>query len=92
MSMSLNKIACAFAALGLLTATAGAATLTNSDHMLHKLTFKPAYGHIQHVTLKAGQKVNINCSKGGELMLGKDSEKCSAKTTKIDIKGGKFVI
>lgn len=90
--MTIKKLALALATLGLMAASAGAATLTNSDHMMHRLTFKPAYGHVQHVALKAGQKVRINCSKGGELWLGKASEKCTAKTMTIDIRNGKFVI
>ncbi len=87
-----NKITLAVAALGLMAATAGAATVVNTDHMAHRLTFKPAYGHVQHVSLKAGHKARINCSKGGMLSLGKETEKCTAKTNTIDIKNGKFVI
>ncbi len=90
--MTINRMALALAVFGLMAASAGAATLTNSDHMIHRLTFKPSYGHAQHVALKAGQKVRINCSKGGELWLGKESEKCTVKTMTIDIKNGKFVI
>lgn len=90
--MTTKKIALAMAALGLMATGASAATLTNSDHKMYKLTFKPAYGHVQHVALKAGQKVRINCSKGGELWLGKESDKCTAKTLTIDIKDGKFAI
>lgn len=90
--MTITKIAAAIAALGLMAATAGAATLSNSDRMIHKLTFKPAYGHMQRVSLKAGQKIRINCSKGGELALGKETGKCTAKKMTIDIKDGKFVI
>ncbi|MBK8768902.1 MAG: hypothetical protein IPM06_00555 [Rhizobiales bacterium] len=90
--MNIIRIASIAAALALATGAASAASLVNADKAPYRINYMPAHGKLKHITLAAGHEAKINCMKGGMLSMGKLSEQCDAKTQKITIRGGKFVI
>ena len=79
-------------ATALMISAASAMTVVNTDTSLHKIMFVPKHGHAHHYSLAAGHHRSIDCKSGGMLTLGKDSQSCDAKTAKVTIKGGKFVM
>lgn len=90
--MNITRIASAALALALVTGAASAASLVNTDKKVHHVNFLPVHGKVKHYSLSAGHTVNINCAKGGTLTLGKASEQCDSKTSKITIRDGKFMV
>jgi hypothetical protein len=90
--MNIIRIASAALALALVTGAASAASLVNTDTKRHQVNFMPMHGKVKHYSLASGHSVNINCAHGGTLKMGKVSEQCDAKTSKITIKDGKFEV
>jgi hypothetical protein len=79
-------------ATGIAASAASAAVITNTDKAPASITFTPKHGKAMHFTLRHNHFRTLACKTGGTVMLGKDSQSCSAKTAKIVIKGGKLVI
>jgi hypothetical protein len=79
-------------ATGLAASAASAAVITNADTASAAITFTPKHGKAMHFTLKPHHYRTLACKSGGTVTLGKNSLSCSAKTAKIQIKGGKLVI
>ena len=74
------------------TASVKHSSVFNADKKLVRFTFAPTKGKMVHYALAGGHNARLNCSKGGTLTLGKNTESCNAKTSKITIKNGDFVI
>lgn len=88
-----NRILIAGAiAAALLVPAANAATLVNTDSAAHKIVFTPKGGKAHSYTLAAHHHRAIDCKAGGTVTIGKASASCDAKTAKLLIKGGKFVM
>jgi len=77
---------------GLMVSAANAVTVINTDKTPRLVEFTPKGGHMHRYTLAAHQHRSIDCKYGGTLSLGKSSQTCDAKTAKISIRHGKFVI
>jgi opacity protein-like surface antigen len=79
-------------AAALLVPAANAATVVNTDSAAHKIVFTPKGGKAHSYTLAAHHHRSLDCKAGGTVAIGKDSTSCDAKTAKVLIKGGKFVM
>lgn len=79
-------------ATALLVPAANAATVVNTDSMAHKVVFTPKGGKAHSYTLAAHHHRSLDCKAGGTVTIGKASTACDAKTAKLMIKGGKFVM
>jgi len=77
---------------GLMVSAANALTVVNTDKSPRQVEFTPKGGHMHRYTLAAHHQRSIDCKNGGTLALGKSSQSCDAKTAKISIRHGKFVI
>ena len=90
--MITRTLIAAATAVGLLATAASAMTVVNSDKATERFVFIPKHGKAHHLALKSGHHMSLSCKHGGELTLGKQSQACTASTSKIWIKSGKFVI
>ncbi len=90
--MNITRIATTAVALALMAGAAGATSVTNTDKTVRHVNFLPLHGKVKHYSLASGHSVDINCAKGGKLVLGKATSQCDAKTMKIIIKDGKFQV
>ncbi len=90
--MIIHTLIAAATAVGLLATAATAMTVVNSDKATEYFVFTPKHGKAHHLALKPSHHLSLSCRHGGELTMGKQSQACTASTSKIWIKSGKFVI
>lgn len=79
-------------AASLMVTAANAVTVVNSDRTTHHIIVQPKDGHMMRYTLAGHQHRSLDCKPGSTLKLGKESQTCDAKISKIFIKAGKFSI
>lgn len=90
--MIIRSLLAAGVAAGLMVSAANAVTIVNTDKTRETFVYVPKGGKAHHYSLAANHHIKLACSSGGTLMLGKSTEACTAKTTEIKIKSGKFVM
>lgn len=90
--MIIRTLIAAAAAAGFLATAASAMTVVNADKATEYFVFTPKGGKAHHLVLKPNRHMTLSCRHGGELTLGKQSQSCTANTSKIWIKSGKFVM
>jgi hypothetical protein len=90
--MIIRTLIASAAAAGFLATAASAMTVVNADKATEYFVFTPKHGKVQHMALKLNRHVTLSCRHGGEITMGKQSQACTASTSKIWIKSGKFVI
>ncbi len=90
--MIIRTLIATAAATGFLATAASAMTVVNADKVIEYFVYTPKGGKAQHLALKPHHYKTLSCRSGGELALGKATQACTASTSKIWIKSGKFVI
>ena len=79
-------------ATGLAVSGASAMTVYNADKGKETFVYTPKGGKPHHITLSGNHHRSISCRDGGTLVLGKSTATCTAKTARVWIRNGKFVI
>jgi hypothetical protein len=90
--MKLRVLVASLLALAIVAPAANALTIVNSDKSDVTLKVKPMGSKLSELAIKAGDKADVDCKKGCELILGKVKQAVDSKATTVTIKGGKFVL
>lgn len=79
-------------ALAVTASAANALSIVNGDKADITIKVTPKGGTAADVAIKAGATADVDCSKGCELMLGKEKKEVTAKVKTITVKDGKLVL
>ncbi len=90
--MIIRLLTAAALSAGLLASGAQAATVINSDKTSHEVTIMPHKGKVHRVAILGQHHRSLDCADGATLKLGTTTASCTAKTGKIYIRSGKFVL
>jgi hypothetical protein len=86
------KIRLFMASLLVLAGAANALTINNEDSSAYTLKVTPKGGKTADLSIKANGAADVDCAKGCTLDLNGKTQNVDAKTAKIAIKAGKFVV
>jgi uncharacterized protein YraI len=90
--MNMRVLMASLLALAIAAPAANALSIVNSETKDVTVKVTPTGGKEADVAIKAGATADVDCSKGCELMLGKEKLKVEAKAVTVTVKGGKFVM